>query len=82
MEQNTHTIHHTKELNKEWLITLLFSIFLGVFGVHRFYNGKIGTGILMLITFGGFGIWKIIDIILIALEKFTDEKGKIITMYK
>ena len=48
-------------------------------GIHRFYVGKIGTGILMLITFGGLGIWALIDIIIIATQKFTDSNGAIIT---
>ncbi|MGM0607197.1 MAG: NINE protein [Candidatus Muiribacteriota bacterium] len=61
-----------QELNTNWLITLLIAIFLGEFGVHRFINGKIGTGLLMLITFGGCGIWWLVDIILIATEQFTD----------
>ena len=50
-----------------------FRIFLPV---HRFYVGKIGTGILYLITFGGFGIWYIIDIVMIILDKFTDKEGR------
>ena len=43
--------------DKEWLVTLLLNLFLGSLGVHRFYVGKIGTGILQLITLGGCGIW-------------------------
>ncbi|NSW90683.1 MAG: TM2 domain-containing protein [Firmicutes bacterium] len=44
-------------------------------GIDRMYLGKIGTGILKFITGGGFGIWWIIDIILIATDKATDNKG-------
>ncbi|MDK2971280.1 MAG: hypothetical protein PWP23_1035 [Candidatus Sumerlaeota bacterium] len=61
--------------DKNWLVTLLLAIFLGWLGVHRFYVGKIGTGILQLITGGGCGIWQIIDIIMIAVGSFTDADG-------
>jgi len=61
--------------DKDWLTTLLFSIFLGGLGIHRFYVGKIGTGILWLLTGGCLGIGALVDIILIATESFTDEFG-------
>lgn len=61
--------------NKEWLITLLLSLFLGTLGVHRFYVGKIGTGILQVLTLGGCGIWTLIDIIMIATGNFKDKDG-------
>ncbi len=61
---------------RSFLVTLLLSIFLGTFGVDRFYLGKIGTGILKLITAGGFGLWWIIDIILIAAGVMTDKWGR------
>lgn len=64
--------------NKDWLVTLLLSIFVGSLGVHRFYVGKIGTGILQLVTCGGCGIWTLIDIIMIITGNFKDKDGNII----
>lgn len=63
---------------KSWIATLLFCFFLGGLGVHRFYAGKIGTGVLQLLTCGGFGIWVLIDFILIIVGSFTDSEGKAI----
>ena len=65
--------------DKNWLATLLLCLFVGVLGVHRFYVGKIGTGILQLITLGGCGIWTIIDLIMIIVGNFTDKDGNKIT---
>jgi len=61
--------------NSDWLVTFLLCFFLGSLGIHRFYNNKIGTGILMLLTFGGLGLWYIIDLILIISGRFTDSDG-------
>lgn len=58
---------------KSWFVTLALAIFLGVFGVHRFYTGKVGTGLLMLFTGGGCGIWWLVDIIMIAVGAFADK---------
>jgi TM2 domain-containing membrane protein YozV len=70
---NTQTAAATG--SKSWIAALLLCFFVGVLGVHRFYVGKVGTGILMLITFGGFGIWTLIDFIMIAIGKFSDKQG-------
>ena len=59
--------------DKKWIVALLLSILLGGLGVDRFYMGHVGLGILKLITMGGFGIWALIDIILIAVKH--DFKG-------
>jgi TM2 domain-containing membrane protein YozV len=58
------------------LVALLFCVLLGWIGVHRFYVGKIGTGILMVVTIGGLGIWTLIDLILIAVGSFRDKEGR------
>lgn len=63
---------------KGFVPTVLLCFFLGVFGIHRFYVGKIGTGILQLVTLGGLGIWAMIDFILIIVGKFTDRNGRAI----
>ncbi|MBV1850304.1 TM2 domain-containing protein [Catellatospora tritici] len=62
--------------SKSWLVTVLLCFFLGVLGVHRFYVGKVGTGILQLITFGGLGVWTFIDFIMILIGKFNDKQGQ------
>ena len=63
---------------KEWLVTLLLCLFLGSIGGHRFYAGKIGTGILQLITLGGCGIWVLIDLIMIVTGSFKGKDGNAI----
>ena len=62
-----------------WLVALLLCLFVGFLGIHRFYVGKSGTGFLQIITFGGFGIWVLIDLIMIVMGKFTNKEGKFIT---
>lgn len=61
------------------VVLAVVCFFLGFLGVHRFMVGKIGTGILMIVTFGGLGIWTLIDFIMILLGKFSDKQGRLIT---
>lgn len=61
---------------KSRLAAALLAFFFGAFGVHRFYVGKIGTGILMIVTLGGLGIWVLIDFIMILVGSFTDKTGR------
>ncbi len=63
---------------KGFVPTVLLCFFFGVFGVHRFYVGKIGTGVLQLLTLGGLGIWALVDFIMIIVGSFTDKQGKFI----
>jgi len=57
-------------------VALGIGIPLGVFGAHRFYVGKVGTGVLQLFTFGGLGFWWLYDMILIASGEFRDSDGR------
>ncbi len=61
---------------KSRLAALLFCWFLGIFGVHRFYVGKTGTGIIWLLTLGCLGIGVLVDLINLLLGNFTDAEKK------
>lgn len=62
--------------DRDWVITLLISLFLGTLGIDRFYLGYTSLGVLKLITCGGCGIWALIDVILIALGSLPDVDGR------
>ncbi|AMP20271.1 hypothetical protein AZF37_02960 [endosymbiont 'TC1' of Trimyema compressum] len=60
--------------SKSRLVALLLCLFLGGLGIHRFYVGKTGTGIIYLFTFGLFGLGWVIDFIMICVGSFTDKR--------
>lgn len=61
---------------RHYLAVFFLSFMWGTFGVDRFYLGKVGTGILKLVTFGGFGIWVIVDLVLIMSGAMRDKQGQ------
>lgn len=61
---------------KSFIVTWVLSMLVGVFGVDRFYLGKIGTGLLKLFTFGGLGVWWLVDLIIILAGTMRDKAGR------
>jgi TM2 domain-containing membrane protein YozV len=61
---------------RDWLVAVLLSLFVGGLGVDRFYLGYTGLGIAKLLTLGGCGIWALIDLILIIMGKLKDADGQ------
>ena len=66
---------------REFLPTALLSMFLGQFGIHRFYTGHMLIGALQLITLGGCGIWALVDYVLICFNQFKDAQGRLLNNY-
>ncbi len=67
------------EPQKSWIATVLLCQLLGTLGVHRFYTGRIISGIFQLLTFGGFGIWVLVDLIMIYTDTFRDDMNLLLT---
>jgi TM2 domain-containing membrane protein YozV len=71
----------TAPSEKSRAVALALCIPLGVFGAHRFYVGKIGTGLLQLCTLGGLGLWYLYDLITIASGEFRDVDGRRVSLW-
>ncbi|MFP5358926.1 MAG: TM2 domain-containing protein [Actinomycetes bacterium] len=67
---------------RSFVITWLLAWFVGVLGIDRFYLGKIGTGILKLVTFGGLGVWALIDLVLVLVGATRDKEGRALAGYE
>jgi len=62
--------------DKEWMVALLLSLFLGTLGIDRFYLGYTVLGVVKLLTLGGCGIWALIDLIMIIMNNMPDAQGR------
>jgi TM2 domain-containing membrane protein YozV len=62
-------------------VALALAAVLGPFGAHRFYVGKTGTGLLMLCTLGGAGLWYLYDLIIVAGGSFRDAEGRLVSRW-
>jgi len=82
VNQNTQQVYSAPENQnttpaprKSWVVTLLLNVFLGYMGIHRFYSGSIGIGVVQLITGGMCGVWWFIDFIMILTNSYRDGNG-------
>lgn len=61
---------------KSRTVAAVLAFFLGFLGVHRFYVGKVGTGVVQLLTGGGLGVWTLVDFIMILVGSFKDKEDR------
>lgn len=73
--QKEKLLKPNSQSQNQWIVVLLLAFFLGFIGAHRFYVGKNGTGILMILTIGGIGLWVLYDLIVIITGNFKTKEG-------
>ena len=73
--QKEKLLKQNSQSQNQWIVVLLLAFFLGFIGAHRFYVGKNGTGILMILTVGGIGLWVLYDLIIIVTGNFKTKEG-------
>jgi TM2 domain-containing membrane protein YozV len=73
--QKNKLLKSDSQSQNQWIVVLLLAFFLGFIGAHRFYVGKNGTGILMILTLGGIGLWVLYDLIIIITGNFKTKEG-------
>jgi TM2 domain-containing membrane protein YozV len=73
--QKEKLLKPNSQSQNQWIVVLLLAFFLGFIGAHRFYVGKNGTGILMILTVGGIGLWVLYDLIIIITGNFKTKEG-------
>lgn len=77
----TEQVVRSRPSEKSALAVFTLCLVIGPLGIHRFYVGKVGTGVVHLLTCGALGIWTLVDLYLIATNRFTDAKGRRITRW-
>ncbi|KTC91219.1 DUF4864 domain-containing protein [Fluoribacter dumoffii] len=80
--QIEQTFPGKEKQQKSPITAFVLALIFGTFGIHRFYLGKIKSGLLMLLTLGGLGIWYLVDLILLVTNKFEDKNGNLILFTK
>ena len=75
--QQAQPAQQVQQMNseKDWMVTLILAILVGGLGIDRFYSGSILLGVLKLVTFGGLGLWWLIDLIMLVTGSYKDGNG-------
>ena len=77
--QSPRKKENDKPVSKRKILpALLLCFFFGIFGTHRFYVGKVNSGILMMLTLGGLGFWVVLDLVVLVLWRFCDNEGALL----